>query len=594
MVVYLVAADQSGAQLGHCFGLGCLAGFSVLLGWPLEIESCDAWMRTAIGMPVVESGEAWLIVGGGEGCLEPPVHELQDRAARAEVRRDREHVGRVLSRDGLARGDIGPDIGAAEAVDRLLWVTDEEQGAGPKGSRRPVTRAVDILSAEPPEDFRLEGVGVLKLVDQDVGIAVGQRLTDSLVVAQQVARGLDQVVEVQQRGVALVGTELLDQRLQLGHERSQQSTGRIRDEVSPGFAGRLVERIDLIEEALALGLRERSLRSRRRPRAFAPISPESAGRCAEIFTWRFIDEPNQNRRPLILLGRRDSGRQRLEGGDDAREVGLDAWCRIEERAQRCDRRSEGGRGSGNRTRRRRHQLARAAHAVGHPLDCAERLVGIDRDHLDEERTAIGAEPIPDPSIAQIHEDEVGIVAVGHRGAGVDVGLGRVGLDQPLAEAVDGRAGDLIDLLACAIQIGLLLAVEFAMDDAGKLDGNATGQELVDELTNTGEQLARSELGECDGCDVARPDTRDQHHGDAASHDRGLPRAGACLDEQRAVMGRHRNDAVGLVGEVPCHDGHQRASQTAAAGPSIAVEAACFRGWYPFFAFAGRAKSRSLY
>src|SRR3546814_7074307 len=87
---------------------------------------------------------------------------------------------RVLRKIGIARPDIGADIGAAEAIDRLLGITDEEERAGtdregaPVCARDPGRR----LAAEAPEDFRLKRVCILELIDKDVGEAGGEGPSD--------------------------------------------------------------------------------------------------------------------------------------------------------------------------------------------------------------------------------------------------------------------------------------------------------------------------------------------------------------------------------------------------------------------------------
>ena len=66
----------------------------------------------------------------------------------------------------LRGGEIGEDIGAAKAEDRLLGIADQEE---------PARRAEDPL-----EDRVLQRIGILKLVDQRRGIlradALAQRL----------------------------------------------------------------------------------------------------------------------------------------------------------------------------------------------------------------------------------------------------------------------------------------------------------------------------------------------------------------------------------------------------------------------------------
>ncbi len=71
---------------------------------------------------------------------------------------------RVAGVGAIARGEVGEQVGAAEAVDRLLGVADQEQ------------RAMAILGAvDAVEDAELQRVGVLELVDQRHRVARVQR-----------------------------------------------------------------------------------------------------------------------------------------------------------------------------------------------------------------------------------------------------------------------------------------------------------------------------------------------------------------------------------------------------------------------------------
>ena len=68
----------------------------------------------------------------------------------------------------------------------------------------------DRVSAQPPEDFRLKRIGVLELVDQHSLVAHGQRPSDGVVVSQQSECGVDEIVEVEHSGRALLSLEPLD------------------------------------------------------------------------------------------------------------------------------------------------------------------------------------------------------------------------------------------------------------------------------------------------------------------------------------------------------------------------------------------------
>ena len=73
------------------------------------------------------------------------------------------------------------------------------------------------------------------------------------------------------------------------------------------------------------------------------------------------------------------------------------------------------------------------------------------------------------------------------------------------------------------------------------------------------------------------DASGQQHGDPARHDRSLARAGAGLDEERAVVDRNGVPPGVIVGECLSSSGHHVASQTRAASPRSAVAATSLRG-----------------
>ena len=90
---------------------------------------------------------------------------------------------------------VGVDVGAPEAVDRLLRVAHNEQSAGRRGGVRPVVGVV--LGGEQQHDLGLQRVGVLELVDQDVRVALAEEPSRPGTVHEQVARLDQQIFEGQ-------------------------------------------------------------------------------------------------------------------------------------------------------------------------------------------------------------------------------------------------------------------------------------------------------------------------------------------------------------------------------------------------------------
>ncbi len=170
---------------------------------------------------------------------------------------------------------------------------------------------------------------------------------------------------------------------------------------------------------------------------------------------------------------------------------------------------------------RGRQRGAAAQVLRDLVDQRHRLAGAMQHHLGQDATLAAGQALAQPAIDNLKESEIGLVAIHHAGAGVDVSLRRIGLDQALAKPVDGRAGDFVDRSTGGGEIaamGLRQAIgqrhaQFGRDDAGRKVG--------DELADTREQFACGEFGKCDGGDGARGDAFGEHGGDAPSHDGGL-------------------------------------------------------------------------
>ena len=81
--------------------------------------------------------------------------------------------------------------------------------------------------AQEPDDLDLQRIGVLEFVHQDVTEAARQRLPDVLVSREQVARGVEKVVEIKERSGALVPAPVPHQLVHLGRKpREQLGRGR--------------------------------------------------------------------------------------------------------------------------------------------------------------------------------------------------------------------------------------------------------------------------------------------------------------------------------------------------------------------------------
>ena len=151
------------------------------------------------------------------------------------------------------------------------------------------------------------------------------------------------------------------------------------------------------------------------------------------------------------------------------------------------------------------------------------------------------------------------------------------MNEALAEAVDGRAGHLVERRIRCREIAALLVREAVRQGHAQFGRNLAGRERAHESPHPDQQLARGELGERHRGDGLGRDAFGQQHGDAAGHDRRLARARPGLDQEGAVADRDGVPPGGIVGKGPSSRGHHAASQICAASPRRAVVAASLRG-----------------
>ena len=87
----------------------------------------------------------------------------------------------------LAHLAVDLDVGAPEAVDRLLRVADDEQLAGDGRDAAPVVLR-RIVGREQQQDLGLQRIGVLELVDEEVREARLERAADARVASSSRSR----------------------------------------------------------------------------------------------------------------------------------------------------------------------------------------------------------------------------------------------------------------------------------------------------------------------------------------------------------------------------------------------------------------------
>ena len=133
------------------------------------------------------------------GHGEDPVESLEQHGDRAEVGVEGvEHAGAEALDQGVASLEVGIDVGAAETVDGLLGVADQEEPLG----------TVVVLDEDAAEDLPLDGIGVLELVHQRepvLGAEGGEQNPRPFGIGGQGVADADQhVVEIDQPVLLLV------------------------------------------------------------------------------------------------------------------------------------------------------------------------------------------------------------------------------------------------------------------------------------------------------------------------------------------------------------------------------------------------------
>ena len=143
-------------------------------------------------------------VQGGVGDLEPApvvldqlaerrVDPLDDAGAGPEALGQLEHVLAELFHDP----PVELDVRSPEPVDRLLRVADDEHRTRARGDVVPAQRHVRLLRdpADAEREVDLQRIRVLELVEQERPETSRERLPNPVVVAEQVARDDQEVVE---------------------------------------------------------------------------------------------------------------------------------------------------------------------------------------------------------------------------------------------------------------------------------------------------------------------------------------------------------------------------------------------------------------
>ena len=413
------------------------------------------------------------------------VDPVDDAGHRPEVGHEVEHR---VGHPGLHREEQR-DVRPAEPVDRLLGVAHEEEAA------RLDAVAIAVGSGGDEDgQLDLERVGVLELVDEQVRVALAERVAHGRLVAEEVARFDEQVVEREPAGPPPL----------LGRRQREPADG-----------------VEEVDDGVVVHARQQFLLRRFRGRA----------RVAHVV--------DLDRRPVRLLpvAARPSGFgqevQRLQLALDPTEAVGDGGELLEVLAEEVvAARAPGHVGDGGRQRvddrgeidrpwrrgLRRARIEAVAMVVQQARHVAERVEAEATGQAPEHHGLVPAiveelvEERPPPFVEGQHRLDLVEHLERRRQPGLEGMLG----EDALRERVQGRDRRFVDLRHCARR-----------DSAGPGRGLELSSHPV-------AQLGRRRLGERDGRDAAHLGAV-SHQLDEASDERGgLAGAGAGFDEEGRV------------------------------------------------------------
>ena len=244
-------ADEPAAGIGNALRFGIAQRRRVRIFVVLHFQRGD---RDCLGTHVDgrKLGEAGLSGALRKHVLEPAVHKRQDGIDRAEVGSD---VQEAALADGSAGEDVGGHVGAAEPVDRLLGITDQKQRTGSQLPAQSVCyRWLAWLAAQEPEDLDLQRIGILKLVDENMTEPARKRPPDLVMAHEQIAGGVEKIVEIEQRGGAFVVAPIAHQLVHCSGEARQQLGSDRGEQGLEGVVSRFVVHLGAVVGLLPVGL----------------------------------------------------------------------------------------------------------------------------------------------------------------------------------------------------------------------------------------------------------------------------------------------------------------------------------------------------
>ena len=119
------------------------------------------------------------LTANAEDRSETSIDVVEDGRPRPEIRGDLENIVRPQTFDGSACLGVRADIGAAEPVDRLFRITNDEQGSRTQAHVLPSLGR--LRAGDPKENLGLKRIGILEFINEDVPVpfALGAARTAS-------------------------------------------------------------------------------------------------------------------------------------------------------------------------------------------------------------------------------------------------------------------------------------------------------------------------------------------------------------------------------------------------------------------------------
>ena len=483
----------------------------------------------------------------GEGGVHQPLN-----AGHAAERRAQSHPRRALLLERFADGAIDADVGAAEAIDRLLRVADDEECPRTHGEVEIRHLGAGLaVGRQAHEQLGLQRIGVLELVDQQVAEASLEVMAHVGVIADEIAGANQQVEEVEGTGAGLpLLVEPHGVAERLVHQRGQVGVGGVAEldqRVDQGVAGGDHRGVRDLPGELPAG---------------APAVPQVAfvvgQRAEQCFPAVVVAQSPLAQRPDLVPGaaqRLDRPWQRIPRVDRPRRGVAQRADAIEQVVDVGIAGEVGGAGPG------RGMVAPLQQVAPGPLQALDRRIVVlvlaepprrpppqRPPHAFARRVEFTLQPVGERLVVQARALIVGE----HREGGIDPGLYR-----PLAQQVGAEAVNRADVR--------FLEALHRRRQARRGNTGGSRARVLELLAQPQLELAGRLLGERDGDDLIDPGPAglDQPH-DALHEFGGLAGAGGGLDDQRAVQRVADEGAVAGVG-VGAHGILRRTSRSGTSG-----------------------------